>query len=492
MNHYKNIEILQTHESLAEMLSAFSSTKYYGILESTLYHAERGRYSILYALPIIVIRGYQTDAEILHFDLNNKLIKTERIEKDPLELIKEYYKKYNVIKYDKLPIVGGAIGYMSNDLYMDATTKKGLPSLLFGFYDTMILEDMLENKKYLISTNFSDSSPKKCQEKANQKKKIFIDYIHSKKKINFKVPEKEEINKIIVNDIKQIPKDEYVRKINTIKDLINKGEVMQVCFTYQKEMEFHNSPLFLYYLLRITNPSSFAAMMDFDDFSIISNSPERYVKLNPDNTIIWQMIKGTMKRGVTPEEDEKIKENLKTSKKDKIEHIMCLDLMRNDIGKESMIGSVEVLKYLEVIEYPNVNHLVSFLKSKGKCENQESFFNYLKSSAPAGGISGVPKRRAIEIIKNLEIGRRGIYTGSLGYLGFNNSIDFSTIVRTAIVQGNKLSAGAGGAIVYSSNPEDEYEETNIKVNFIFQAVTYLNDLIKKNKHIAYDFINECN
>jgi anthranilate/para-aminobenzoate synthase component I len=141
MNHYKHIELFQTKDSLAEILSVFSSTKYFGILESTLYHFERGRYSILYALPTIVIRGHQTDAEILYFDLNNEIIKKERIQKNPLELIKEYYQKYNVIKHDKLPIVGGAIGYMSNDLYMDSTTKKGLPTLAFGFYDTMILED---------------------------------------------------------------------------------------------------------------------------------------------------------------------------------------------------------------------------------------------------------------------------------------------------------------------------------------------------------------
>ncbi len=489
MNCYKNIEVLHTDVLLSNMVSSFSSTKYYGILESSLYHKERGRYSILYALPTLVIKGYESESEVLHFDTSNNLIKTEIIGGEPLLLVKEYYKKYNAVNDDRYPIVGGAIGYLSNDLYTpdsldQAKQNKSAssnPSLIFGFYETMILEDKLENKKYIISTGIADCSVDECKKRAEKKKEIFLDYISKTRNINLPLPEDDELRNIELKNVKQIQKKEYIETINKIKDLINKGEVMQVCFTYQKEIDFNSSPFHLYHVLRKTNPSSFACYMDYDGFSIISCSPERFLRLNPDNTIVGQMIKGTKKRGSTLEEDLKIKEELRTSKKDRIEHIMVADLMRNDIGKESQIGSVKVLKFLEVIEYPNVNHLVSFFGAKGKCENQESFFNYLKSSAPAGGISGVPKKRAIEIIKSLESDRRGIYTGSLGYFGFNNSIDFSTIVRTAIIKGNKASVGTGGAIVYSSVPEDEYEETNVKVNFILQAITYLNNLNTSEK-----------
>jgi para-aminobenzoate synthetase component 1 len=257
-----------------------------------------------------------------------------------------------------------------------------------------------------------------------------------------------------------------MRKVEKIKDYIVKGDVYEVNLSHRCEVPFEGDPYALFQRLYELNPAPFSAYLPFGDHIIISSSPERFLYADK-NFIETRPIKGTAPRGKTPDEDMRIKDELARSTKDDAELAMIVDLLRNDLGKVSEYGSVKVREHKRIEKYPNVWHLVSIIE--GKLRAEENYGSLLRACFPGGSITGCPKIRSMEIIDELERYTRGIYTGTV-FIANNTRFESSIVIRTAIVHKNNLYFNIGGAVVYDSDPEKEYEETLHKAQSIMRAL----------------------
>ena len=267
-----------------------------------------------------------------------------------------------------------------------------------------------------------------------------------------------------------LSREEYVRSVDAIRDYIARGHVYQVNMSQRFETEFDGDAFALFSSLFQANPAPFFAWVNADGHKIVSTSPERFVELR-DGKVETRPIKGTRPRGKTPEEDRALREDLETSFKDDSELSMIVDLLRNDIGKACAAGSVKVLEHKRLEAYENVYHLVSVVE--GKLDEGKSPVDLLRATFPGGSITGCPKIRAMEVIDELEPVRRHVYTGSIGYVGFRGTMDFSIAIRTATIAGNRLVYSVGGGVVYDSRGEDEFEETLHKGRTISNALERL-------------------
>lgn len=263
--------------------------------------------------------------------------------------------------------------------------------------------------------------------------------------------------------------EEYAKKILTAKELINSGTIYQVNLSHQFLLEGHVDPFQLFYRINSINPAPFAAYLHLRNFSIVSSSPERFLKKRGAN-LETRPIKGTMPRGQNPQEDEFNKEKLVNSIKDKAELLMITDLMRNDLSRVSKSGSVETVQMWECEEYTNVFHLSSTVCSEARPDLHP--VDIVRACFPGGSITGCPKITAMEVITELERRNRGIYTGAIGYFAGNGDFDFNIAIRTLLISDNFLSIQLGGAIVADSDPLKEYEETLHKGESIFKGLSF--------------------
>ncbi len=262
-------------------------------------------------------------------------------------------------------------------------------------------------------------------------------------------------------------KQEYLSAVEKAKGYINSGDAFQIVLSQRFGIKTNTRPFDIYRSLRTTNPSPYMFFMDFGDFKIIGSSPEPLVKVT-GKKILTCPIAGTRKRGADQTQDEAIAAELLTDKKEKAEHNMLVDLARNDLGRVSAYGTVKVNRYMDVEKYSHVMHLVSSVE--GKLKPNKDVFDALKSVFPAGTLSGAPKVRAMQIIRELEKNNRGPYGGAVGYFGYENNMDFCITIRTAILQRGTAYVQAGAGIVYDSVPDKEYEETVNKASALFRSI----------------------
>ncbi len=262
-------------------------------------------------------------------------------------------------------------------------------------------------------------------------------------------------------------KEKFKNSVRKIKNYIKNGDVYQVNLTQRFSGTTELSSYELYRDLRKISPAPFGAYLNFDSFHILSNSPERFIKCF-DNKIQTRPIKGTRPRGKDKIEDLKLQDELLNSEKDKAELLMIVDLQRNDLGKISKVGTVKVPELFVIEPYANVNHLVATVE--GELEEGKSCIDIIKATFPGGSITGAPKIRAMEIIDELENTKRNVYTGSLGYIGFDGSMDLNIAIRTIIKKDDNLYFQVGGGITWDSNEEDEYNETLYKAKSIMKAL----------------------
>lgn len=262
--------------------------------------------------------------------------------------------------------------------------------------------------------------------------------------------------------------DAYRAAVARVRSLIAAGDVYQVNLSQRFSVPCAEAPLSFYGRLRAASPAPFGACLFPDGFAVLSNSPERYLSIDGDR-IETRPIKGTRPRGATPEEDRRLAEELSRSAKDRAEHVMIVDLERNDLGRVCAYQSVHVPEFEVVESYANVHHLVSTVA--GRVHPSKSAVDCIRNSFPGGSITGAPKVRALEVIEELEPTARGVYCGSIGYIDFSGRVDLSIAIRTAVLKDGRLYYQVGGGIVHDSDPEEEYQETLVKAASFRKVIT---------------------
>ncbi|GAA0087014.1 aminodeoxychorismate synthase component I [Clostridium sp. CTA-7] len=389
-------------------------------------------------------------------------INKKSVSGDPFNVLDELLDKYkcNSKNYDNIPFISGAIGYISYDtgriienLPNTSSEDFNISDMKFIFYKNIIIFDLDKNKQYI--TSISDNNWDKE-----------IDLIEEKIKFAREIIEEtfEESNKIFISNFE---KEEYKKAITKLKNYIISGDVYIANLTQRFYTENKEGSFEIYKKLRTINKAPFAAYMNFEDFQVISSSPERFMEINKGK-VVTRPIKGTRPRGSNKEEDLRNSLELMNSEKDKAELLMVVDLERNDLSKVCKPHSVKVTELFKLETYATVFHLVSTVE--GELKDNVSAVKCIKECFPGGSITGTPKIRAMEIIEELEKVKRNFYTGSIGYFDFRGNADFNIAIRTIIKKDNKAYFGVGGGITYDSIEEDEYNETLDKAKALMRVL----------------------
>ncbi len=393
---------------------------------------------------------------------------------NPLQAIEEIISKNRSPKIENLPrFHGGYIGffayesaqYAENKIALlpgkDSKFEEHMPDIMLVKAEQLIIFDNLNNSTQIIfNANLANMTYEFVQSKLDDIEKILT----RKAKI-----EAEEF-KPITNCFEfesNFTKKEYCDAVNTIKNYISEGDVMQVVLAQDFSANFDNDPFNLYRAIRELNPSPYMYFLDLDECQIVGASPEILVRLE-DDEINLRPLAGTRKRGENPNEDKLNEDDLLNDPKEIAEHLMLIDLGRNDVGRVSAIGSVRVTDKMTIEKYSHVMHIVSNVM--GKIASGLSYFDVLKASLPAGTLSGAPKIRAMEIINELEPSSRGIYGGAIGYIGWNGNMDTAIAIRTAVIKDKKIHVGAGAGVVADSIPENEWLECRQKSKVFMDAM----------------------
>lgn len=364
-----------------------------------------------------------------------------------------------------LPFGGGMAGYLAYDLChhveklpRTAVDDVGIPDAVLGCYETAILVDHLLGEVWLTELNRRPGAEARLDALAR--------VLHEAEALGLDLkPEwRERTPEFKSNFIKE----DYLESIRKIKNYIRSGDLYQVNMTQRFETEMTESPLALYKKLRTINPAPFSAYMPFEEATILSSSPERFIQIR-GGQIETRPIKGTRPRGQNPEEDAKERARLQSSEKDRSELLMIVDLERNDLGRVAEVGSVQVPELFVIESYPTVHHLVSTVTATLKAGLTP--IDLLRASFPGGSITGAPKIRAMEIIDELEPTQRNLYTGSIGYIGFNGDADLNIVIRTIVAKDQKAYFQVGGGIVWDSDEVSEYEETLHKARALMRALS---------------------
>jgi para-aminobenzoate synthetase component 1 len=449
-----------------QAFEAFKDRPFSFFLDSGMDPQRLGRYSFMGSDPFLVLRSRGREITLVRPE------GTEVVSGNPFDVLGELLRKYRIEGKHRLPFLSGAVGYLSYDLghFIEklpshAVDDLQLPECYFGFYDAIVAFDHLESRAYIVSTGFPDVGNKR-QSKAEAR-------LEEMKRSVVQAPRLEQ------NDSQQplarqvslrsnFTHEAYLAAVQKARDYIIAGDIFQVNLSQRFEADMPIPPFELYRRLRRINPAPFASYLNFDGITVVSASPERFLKLAGD-VVETRPIKGTRPRGKDPTADEKLAQELVNSFKDRAEHVMIVDLERNDIGRVCRFGTVRVSELMALEKYATVFHLTSTVT--GQLRPGKDAIDLLKATFPGGSITGAPKVRAMEIIDELEPTRRSVYTGSIGYLSFDGNLDLNIVIRTILVKGQKAYFQVGGAVVYDSDPEAEYIETLDKAKALIQALS---------------------
>ena len=444
----KKVDIYLDPINLYEMIK---NEPYSFILESSLYDEKFGRYSIVSSSPFEIVE-YTDDPQCI----------------EKLRNIMNKYTSFNTDNKENLPFTGGAVGYLSYDLgrYIEKIPEQAkkyidVPDIYFGLYDWAYVVDHKLKSLYIVTP---DIDKEKEQAIIIKREKAIHEY---------KPIEIEDVMEEKVALTSNFTKQGYIKSVEKVRDYIRSGDIYQANLTQKFAGKTKRSSYDIYKELRKISPTIFGGMLHFEKVEVISNSPERFIKIK-DKIIESRPIKGTRPRGQNEIEDNKYKQELINSEKDKAELLMIVDLVRNDLGRVSKIGSVKVKELFKLEAYANVYHLVATIQSE--IDSSKDIYDVIKATFPGGSITGAPKIRAMEIIEELEPTRRNVYTGSIGYIGFDESIDFNIAIRTIVKKDDDISFQVGGGITWDSNSEDEYMETLHKARSIIKTLRgYIDD-----------------
>lgn len=380
--------------------------------------------------------------------------------KDGFLELEQRIEKYKLDVKSDIPLIGGYVGYISYDAgrmieKLPNTAKEDLkiPDMRFILYNNIIIFDLINKKSYITSLGLNEESKD-------------IEIIENRI-LNAKPLEKIELKESNTKFYSNFTKEEYINAIVSMKEYIRNGDIYIANMTQRFSCECKEKAFNIYSKLRSINKAPFSAYLNYDDFQIISSSPERFIQIK-DRKVSTRPIKGTRPRGKNKEEDDLYRKELQNSEKDKSELLMIVDLERNDLNKVCIPGSVKVSELFKIEEYATVFHLVSTID--GTLDKNNSAVKCMREAYPGGSITGAPKIRAMEIIEELEGIKRNVYTGSIGYFDLRGNSDFNIVIRTILKKEDKAYFGVGGGITWESNEEEEYEETLQKAKALMRVL----------------------
>lgn len=417
---------------------ALNTEPYCAILDSSL-RGENGRYSLMGLHPYYILKEERGIAYGNGFPLQKSF------EEELTEILAEHREA----NHTHLPLISGGIGYFSYDygckfenIPITNPSQTHIPDAMFVFYDNFIIFDLTTKEMYITAKGIlepGETAIAKIEDLLKSAAPPQAETFSPQGKISF-----------------DFSKEDYIDAVNAVIDHIREGDVYIANLTQQMTIETKLPPYALFRKIRETNPSPFGGYFNYEEFQIVSASPERFLKIN-GSTIETKPIKGTRKRGKTKTEDAALRAELERSEKDRSELLMIVDLERNDLNRICVPGSVEVTKHFDIETYATVFHLVSTVR--GQLRPEIRYDDILKAVFPGGSITGAPKIEAMKIIDTLEHSARGLYTGSMGYISFDGDCDWNIVIRTAVYQDGAYHIGIGGGITCESDPEAEYEET---------------------------------
>lgn len=451
----RTIRVLEAYAPIHRIFDRFAEEEMAVFLDSSLQN-ELGQYSIIGLFPwMTLVNGDK-------FTVNG-----EECGQDFETYVKEYLENHREENPTHLPIVSGAVGYFSYDYgrKKEGVTSRHeetvrIPDCILCFYDVFLVEDHREHRLYVIANGKLGDSKEKAEEMVKQIREV-TECMKEKNAFKSRTPGGD--CPVQAN----FTKEEYLRAVDDVIRFITEGDIYIMNMTQQLAIRSPRKPYEVFQRLRRNNPSPFGGYFQYGDFQIICASPERFLRMKKGH-VMTRPIKGTRRRGENREEDAALRQELQDSAKDRSELLMIVDLERNDLNRVCVPGSVKVTELFAVEEYATVFHLVSNVE--GDLEEGKNVMDLMEAAFPGGSITGAPKLRAMEIIDELEHGRRNLYTGSIGYLTLDGDCDFNIVIRTALYQEGVYHLGAGGGITCESELEFEYEETLQKAKAILEAL----------------------
>ncbi len=438
------------------------------LLESVEGGENIARYSMLGGMPrgILKAKGrraeYREGDDIRVFD-----------DVDPLAVLQELMSVYKPVPDDSLPrFTGGAVGFLGYDsvaqfdkVPLSDTPGLDFPDMVFLIADTVILFDQVRHTMKLVANAFVQGDPEAAYADAIHRLDLLADMLQTplpRRILDAQVP---------VRDLpftSNTRQADFEAAVEASREYIRAGDIIQVVLSQRFEVEGRDDPLQVYRALRSINPSPYMFCLELGDVALAGSSPEVHVR-NEDNQIDIRPIAGTRKRGVTPDEDHQLEADLLADPKECAEHVMLVDLARNDIGRVCEWGSVDLSEFMIIERYSHVMHIVSNVR--GRLRQDKNSYDLMRATFPAGTLSGAPKIRAMEIIAELEPDRRGPYGGAVGYFGFDGNLDCCITIRTCFFAGDKTYVQAGAGLVADSVPATEYEETVNKAKGMIKALS---------------------
>jgi aminodeoxychorismate synthase component I len=438
------------------------------------------RYSFIGLDPYLIVKVKNNVVEI---ECNNRKTLSHR---NPIQRLRELVKAYKQQQVKELPpFQGGAAGMLSYDFvhYLEklpATTTDdlGVPDAHFFMIDRLIAFDHVEKKSWIIvcpgarQTALGFSEITKSGDLLLAEAENVLEDIEKRISFEETAGEGRPYHAALKGKIScETEKEKYIEMVKKAKEYIAAGDIFQANLSLRVSANIGSTdPCDVYAILRKINPSPFAAYMDFGDYHIASSSPERLVRVM-GRVVDTRPIAGTRPRGRDVDEDEVMSADLLLNEKERAEHIMLIDLERNDLGKVADYGTINVDELMITEKYSHVIHIVSNVR--GLLAEGKDCFNVIKAAFPGGTITGVPKVRCMEIIDELEQTRRGPYTGSVGYIGFNGNMDLNIVIRTFLIKEGRAYVQAGAGIVADSDPEREYYESLKKAEALIKTLEYL-------------------
>lgn len=441
------------------------------LFESVVGGERMGRYSFVGSGPFFRFEAFDRKVVMQA----GRAAKQETTNSDPLRLLEEKLSAFRAPHVPGLPrFCGGAVGYAGYDTvrYVEHLPNapeddRGLPDLSFAFYDRMVVFDHIDKTvAAVVHAHIDQTNLRKCYDDACAKVDRLVERLQQGV-ADLQLTDIDPRGPVTIPHKSNFAKDQFKTAVEKCKEYINAGDIFQVVLSQRFKANTTARPFDVYRALRTVNPSPFMFYLKAGPTILVGASPEIMTRVEGDWVTI-RPLAGTRRRGATPEEDKALADELIADPKERAEHIMLVDLGRNDVGRVAKFGSVELSDLLTVERYSHVMHISSTVT--GRLEPGKTAFDALRSCLPAGTLSGAPKVRAMQIIDELEPHRRGPYGGAVGYVDFTGNMDTCIALRTMVVQGQTAYVQAGAGLVADSDPESEYQETVNKAMGLLRAL----------------------